>query len=33
MHVSRLIAKALATLREQVREPEGADSQGLAVTA
>ncbi|AEV76753.1 RNA polymerase sigma-70 factor, sigma-B/F/G subfamily [Mycolicibacterium rhodesiae NBB3] len=33
MHVSRLIAKALATLREQVREPDDADTSGLAVTA
>jgi RNA polymerase sigma-B factor len=33
MHVSRLIAKALATLREQVREPDDADSSSLAVTA
>lgn len=30
MHVSRLIAKALNTLREQVREPDQADSRLLA---
>ncbi|MCV7300716.1 SigB/SigF/SigG family RNA polymerase sigma factor [Mycobacterium barrassiae] len=29
MHVSRLIAKALNTLREQVREPERADAREL----
>jgi RNA polymerase sigma-B factor len=33
MHVSRLITKALATLRNQVREPDAADSRELAVTA
>ncbi|MGO4443270.1 SigB/SigF/SigG family RNA polymerase sigma factor [Mycobacterium sp. 2YAF39] len=33
MHVSRLIAKALDTLRNQVRDPDEADSRRLAVTA
>jgi RNA polymerase sigma-B factor len=33
MHVSRLITKALATLRNQVREPVTEDSGALAVTA
>jgi RNA polymerase sigma-B factor len=33
MHVSRLIAKALGTLRNQVREPDRMDSRELAVPA
>jgi RNA polymerase sigma-B factor len=33
MHVSRLITKALETLRNQVREPAAAGSRALAVTA
>nr|WP_006246017.1 SigB/SigF/SigG family RNA polymerase sigma factor [Mycolicibacterium tusciae] len=33
MHVSRLIAKALGTLRNQVREPDRVDSRELAVPA
>lgn len=33
MHVSRLIAKALDTLRNQVREPDRVDSRELAVPA
>jgi RNA polymerase sigma-B factor len=33
MHVSRLIAKALGRLRDQVREPEPVDARELAVTA
>jgi RNA polymerase sigma-B factor len=33
MHVSRLIAKALETLRNQVRDPDEAGSRRLAVTA
>jgi RNA polymerase sigma-B factor len=33
MHVSRLIAKALGTLRNQVRDPDRADSPGLPVPA
>jgi RNA polymerase sigma-B factor len=33
MHVSRLIAKALNTLRNQVREPAQVDSHALAVPA
>ena len=32
MHVSRLIAKALGTLRDQVRDPDEMDSRVLAVT-
>ena len=33
MHVSRLIAKALGTLRDQVREPDRVNSRELAATA
>ena len=33
MHVSRLISKALRTLRNQVNEPEPAVKHKLAVTA
>jgi RNA polymerase sigma-B factor len=33
MHVSRLISKALRTLRNQVNAPDGSDKRNLAVTA